>query len=214
MIKSKKQMFIVIGVFTLVILLGTVTYAFFNYTRTGAQNTIRVGRISFVSKNEETISLNNLFPIDPTETGIMNDATKVGTYEVEIKGDTDYVNGLEYLITTTNANVHTIKKKEEEEDQFDLEKELEFLNSYENKLKKGLYPSYNYNQMRYQYKPVEQQFFGSTVERGITHIPFNEKILYPGPGSYFHQTFRNFEKRKNLKKIYQPLLKVKEQILY
>ena len=66
MIKSKKQMFIIVGAFILVLPLFTTTYAFFNYTRTGAANTIRVGRISFVSKNEQTISLSNLFPIDPT----------------------------------------------------------------------------------------------------------------------------------------------------
>ena len=47
MIKSKKQMFTIISVFALVILLGTVSYAFFNYTRTGISNTIRVGRIYF-----------------------------------------------------------------------------------------------------------------------------------------------------------------------
>ena len=52
MIKTKKQMFALIGSFLLVIMLGTVTYAFFNYTRTGAMNVIQVGRISFVSENE------------------------------------------------------------------------------------------------------------------------------------------------------------------
>ena len=107
MIKSKKQMFIVIGVFALVMLLGEITYAFFNYTRTGVQNTIRVGRISFISRQTETINLTNLFPIVPEETGILDDATKVGTLEIEIEGDTDYQNGVEYLITTTNSNVHT-----------------------------------------------------------------------------------------------------------
>ena len=107
MIKSKKQMFIVIGVFTLVMLLGTVTYAFFNYTRTGAVNTISVGRISFVSRQTQTISLTNLFPIDPTETGIMDDDEKVGTLEIEIEGDTDYTDGVEYLISTSNAHINT-----------------------------------------------------------------------------------------------------------
>ena len=107
MIKTKKQMFIVIGVFTLVMLLGTVTYAFFNYTRTGTANTIKVGRISFVSKNEQSINLTNLFPIDPTETGIMNDSTKVGTYSIEINGDTDYVDGIEYLVSVVDANIYT-----------------------------------------------------------------------------------------------------------
>ena len=95
-------MFIIIGAFALVMLLGTVTYAFFNYTRTGAVNTIRVGRIAFVSRQTDTISLTNLFPIDPTETGIMDDATKVGTLEIEIEGDTDYSEGVEYLISTVN----------------------------------------------------------------------------------------------------------------
>ena len=107
MIKSKKQMFIVIGVFALVMLLGTVTYAFFNYTRVGAANTISVGRISFVSRQTQTISLTNLFPIDPSETGIMDDDEKVGTLEIEIEGDTDYSEGVEYLISATDANIYT-----------------------------------------------------------------------------------------------------------
>ena len=107
MIKSKKQSLIVIGVFTLVLALVTTTYAFFNYTRTGAANTIRVGRISFVSKNEETITLNNLFPIDPSNTSDLNDNTKVGTYSIDIKGDTDYVDGIEYLVSAVDANIYT-----------------------------------------------------------------------------------------------------------
>ena len=107
MIKSKKQVFIIISVFVLVLVLFTTTYAFFNYTRTGSSNTIKVGRISFVSQNEETISLSNLFPIDPTETGIMNDSTKVGTYSIDIEGDTDYVDGIEYLVSIVDANIYT-----------------------------------------------------------------------------------------------------------
>ena len=49
MIQNKKQMFIVIGVFALILLLGTTTYAFFNYTRKGSSIVIKVGRISFNS---------------------------------------------------------------------------------------------------------------------------------------------------------------------
>ena len=107
MIKTKKQMYIVIGAFALVMLLGTVTYAFFNYTRTGSSNDIRVGRISFESKNEETITLNNLFPIDPSNTTDMNDTTKVGTYSIDIKGDTDYSGGIEYLVSSVDSNITT-----------------------------------------------------------------------------------------------------------
>ena len=105
MIKSKKRMFLVIGVFALMLFAGGVTYAFFNYTRTGAGNTIRVGRIAFISRQTETINLTNLFPIDPTETGIMDDEEKVGTLEIEIEGDTDYVDGVEYLISTVNSSI-------------------------------------------------------------------------------------------------------------
>ena len=107
MIKSKKQSLIVIGAFILVMLLGTVTYAFFNYTRTGTANTIRVGRISFVSKNESIVNLTNLFPIDPSNTSDMSDPDKVGTYSIDIKGDTDYSDGIEYLVSATDTNITT-----------------------------------------------------------------------------------------------------------
>ena len=111
MIKNKKQMFIVIGIFTLVLMLGTVTYAFFNYTRTGTANTIRVGRISFITRQTNTINLTNMFPIDPTETGIMDDDNKVGTLEIEIEGDTDYAQGVEYLISSVGSNIYTNQGK-------------------------------------------------------------------------------------------------------
>ena len=111
MIKNKKQMFIVIGIFTLVLMLGTVTYAFFNYTRTGTANTIRVGRISFITRQTNTINLTNMFPIDPTETGIMDDDNKVGTLEIEIEGDTDYSEGVEYLVSSVSSNIYTNQGK-------------------------------------------------------------------------------------------------------
>ena len=103
MIKSKKQMFIVIGVFCLILLLGTTTYAFFNYTRTGSANTIRVGRIYFNSEEGQAITLNNLFPIDPEDSNAMNDPTKVGTLTVHITGDTEYSEGIEYLVSAVDV---------------------------------------------------------------------------------------------------------------
>ena len=67
-IKSKKQMYLVIGIFTLILLLGGTTYAFFNYTRTGGANTVSTGRISFnTSYPNGVISLNNVFPITSQE---------------------------------------------------------------------------------------------------------------------------------------------------
>ena len=106
-IKRERRLFFIIVPIVLVIILIGISYAFFNYTRTGTSNTIRVGRISFVSKNEQTITLNNLFPIDPSNTSDMNDNTKVGTYSIDIKGDTDYVDGIEYLVSAVDANIYT-----------------------------------------------------------------------------------------------------------
>ena len=104
MIKSKKQMFLIITVFTLIMIVGTISYAFFNYTRTGSSNNFKVGRMSFISRNEEIITINDLFPIDTSTPGIMNDASKVGTYEIDIVGDTDYSEGLEYLVSAVDVN--------------------------------------------------------------------------------------------------------------
>ena len=104
---KKQNVLLVLGLIAFIGLVGGVTYAFFNYTRTGAGNTIRVGRIAFISRQTETINLSNLFPIDPTETGIMDDEEKVGTLEIEIEGDTDYADGVEYLISTVNSSITT-----------------------------------------------------------------------------------------------------------
>ena len=111
MIKSRKQMFIVVGAFALVMLLGSITYAFFNYTRTGSSNTIRVGRIAFTTNQNKTINITNLFPIDPTDSEAMSDDTKVGTLEIEIEGDTDYTGGIEYLVSSVDSNVTTSSGK-------------------------------------------------------------------------------------------------------
>ena len=105
MIKSKKQSLIVIGVFTLVLALVTTTYAFFNYTRTGSANTIRVGRISFVTRQTETINLANVFPID--KTNVDTDTDNVDSVVIEIEGDTDYAGGIEYLVSSKDANIYT-----------------------------------------------------------------------------------------------------------
>ena len=60
-------MYLVIGIFTLILLLGGTTYAFFNYTREGA-NTVSTGRISFnTSYPNGVIGLNNVFPITSQE---------------------------------------------------------------------------------------------------------------------------------------------------
>ena len=97
--------------FGLFLILTGVTYSFFNYTKTGLANNFNVGNISFTTQNEQTITLNNLFPIDPTEQGIMNDSTKVGTYQISISGNTDYAKGLEYLVSVVDTHLTTSTDK-------------------------------------------------------------------------------------------------------
>jgi len=112
MIKSRKQMYLVIGAFALVLMLGTVTYAFFNYTRTGTANTIRVGRIAFntsqASGQDGAINLSNAFPI--TRTLAATDTTNAGEVVITITGDTTYSGGVEYLVTATDVT-NTVNSK-------------------------------------------------------------------------------------------------------
>ena len=102
MIKSRKQMFIVVGVFCLILMLGTVTYAFFNYTRTGTANTIKTGRIAFNAEQGDRVTLDGLFPI--TTTGEVTSSTPgVGSLSIHVTGDTTYNEGIEYLVKAVNV---------------------------------------------------------------------------------------------------------------
>ena len=113
MIKTKKQMFLVIGIFGLFMLIAEVSYAFFNYTRTGGVNTINVGRISFNTNQTSSITLNNAFPITVTKdsNGHITNETGFGTMEITVVGDTDYNEGVEYLVSSTNTNIYTSNGK-------------------------------------------------------------------------------------------------------
>ena len=93
-----------------------------------------------------------------------------------------------------NSSRIVISKKQEIEP-IDLQSELEFLNHAENSItkNKGLVFPINFNKMRYQSKPEEYQFFGSSVERGINKLPLTDRLSYPGPGSYFNEKFKNFK---------------------
>ena len=109
MIKSKKQMFLVIGIFTLVLFASGVTYAFFNYTRTGAGNTIRVGRIAFESSQTGSINLTNAFPITSEEAE--TDTTNAKSVSITVTGDTDYTGGVEYVVTASDVNLEVNGKQ-------------------------------------------------------------------------------------------------------
>ena len=100
--KNSKIMFSVLAIAIILIILVGITYAFFNYTRTGSGNIIKTGRIYFNSEQGTSINLTNMFPIDVTD-GVPNDNTKVGTVTINVVGDTDYSGGIEYLIRAVDV---------------------------------------------------------------------------------------------------------------
>ena len=102
--KNRKVGFIILGIAVLVIGIVGVTYSFFNYTRTGAPNTIETGRIYFHTDEGDSVTLNGLFPID-TEANptITSETPGVGVLEVNVKGDTTYEEGVEYLVKAVNV---------------------------------------------------------------------------------------------------------------
>ena len=107
--KNKHVMLSIIGVAILVIGLVGITYAIFNYTRTGSANVIKTGKIAFATDQDNTINLTNMFPIEANSTNLA-DATKVGTVTIDITGDTTYDSGVEYLVTATNVS-NTVNNK-------------------------------------------------------------------------------------------------------
>ena len=102
-IKSKKKIFIVIGSLALVMMLGAFSYAFFNYTRSGEQNTVTTGRISFNANQGAAITLTNVYPISSAEAA--TDTTNAKTAAITVTGDTDFTGGLEYVVTLQDVNL-------------------------------------------------------------------------------------------------------------
>ena len=107
--KKKKILLGILSIIGILSITIGVSVAFFNYTRTGAENTLNVGRISFTTNQTRTINLTGVFPI--SSSNVLTDNDNVGTVEVEITGDTDYTEGIEYLITSENAHVTTTSGK-------------------------------------------------------------------------------------------------------
>ena len=99
---SKQVLLSVIGVAILVVAVVGVSFAFFNYTRTGTPNTIRTGTILFES-SQSTIDVENVFPVASSE--VATDTTNVKTAEVTIHGNTNYTNGIDFEVRAQDVNV-------------------------------------------------------------------------------------------------------------
>ena len=98
---SKQVLLSVIGVAILVVAVVGVSFAFFNYTRTGTANTIKTGTIAF-STTQSTISVENVFPV--AASAVATDTTNVKTAEVTITGNTNYSNGIDFVATAEAVN--------------------------------------------------------------------------------------------------------------
>lgn len=98
--QSKKVLLSVIGVAILVVAVVGVSFAFFNYTRTGSANTITTGHIYFTSSNSD-FSVTDLFPIaaSTAETANATIAEQVVVGTVTITGKTTYDAGLDYRVS-------------------------------------------------------------------------------------------------------------------
>ena len=105
--KNNQILLSIIGVAILIVAVIGVSFAFFNYTRTGSPNTLQVGRIAFNSTQNNTITLENVFPTSSTNLNSSNS----DTVTITITGDTTYSEGIEYKVTLEDVN-NTINGKE------------------------------------------------------------------------------------------------------
>ena len=110
--QSKQILLSVIGVAILVVAVVGVSFAFFNYTRTGAANQVSTGKIKFVSEQSGSISLSNVFPLTSAQlaTQTANGYTGQKDYAeivVTIKGETTYSQGLDYRVSAQDVDFTT-----------------------------------------------------------------------------------------------------------
>ena len=118
--QSKQILLSVIGEAILVVAVVGVSFAFFNYTRTGAANQVSTGKIKFVSEQEGSITISNVFPLTSEQLTTEIAKTTVGNaaYDenyvpnfaevvVTIKGETTYSQGLDYRVTAAAVDFET-----------------------------------------------------------------------------------------------------------
>ena len=101
--QSKQVLLSVIGVAILVVAVVGVSFAFFNYTRTGPANTVGTGEIHFTT-DQSTVAVTNLFPVAATNVTASTTAN-VATTTVNISGWTSYDGGLRYTVTAEEVDL-------------------------------------------------------------------------------------------------------------
>ena len=98
---SKQILLSVIGVAILVIAVVGVSFAFYNYTKTGNKNTLKTGTITFNSTNT-VINMTSVFPVSKSD--VLTDVANVGTGYVNISGNTSYNNGIDFTVTVEDVS--------------------------------------------------------------------------------------------------------------
>ena len=106
--KNKKMIVSLLLVMGLISITMGVTFSFFNYTSTGNDNILAVGKINFTSSQGTSINLTNVFPVKRSE---MENSSSVGEVILTITGDTTYDDGIEYLVSADSV-VNTVGSKE------------------------------------------------------------------------------------------------------
>ena len=110
--QSKQILLSVIGVAILVVAVVGVSFAFFNYTRTGAANNVSTGKIKFVSTQSGAMSLSNVFPLTSAQLATQTATGYSGSKDyaevvVTIKGETTYSSGLDYRVSAQDVDFET-----------------------------------------------------------------------------------------------------------
>ena len=85
----------------MVVAIVGVSFAFFNYSKTGALNNVRTGTISFDTSNS-VINISNLFPI--SKALVASEQENVGIGTVTISGHTNYVHGIDFTVTVESVS--------------------------------------------------------------------------------------------------------------
>lgn len=97
---SKQVLLSVIGVAILVVAVVGVSFAFFNYTRSGQVNTVETGKIYFNSEQNQAIRIENFFPTIPNGTPSNNTSTAV----ISITAYTSWEDGIDYRISASEVS--------------------------------------------------------------------------------------------------------------
>ena len=103
---SKQVLLSVIGVAILVVAVVGVSFAFFNYTRTGSANTVRTGTISFTS-SQSALTITTMFPIKLVNGEVANgDLAYTDEAVVTINGSTTYADGMNFRVSVASVTNH------------------------------------------------------------------------------------------------------------